>query len=578
MSEPHDSLDTERRESTPADPRWSSYVQEPLRVGDAESECWDGVADVIVVGFGGAGACAALEARAHGLDVLALDRFGGGGATALCGGIYYGGATRHQRSAGYDDTPEEMYRYLKQEVGDTVLDSTLRKFCEDSNTNLEWLESHGVRFGGHVYDGKRSYPPVGYDLYFSGNEKVSRYRQYAKPAPRGHRVVGPKYTGSVLYAALSASAVQHGVRVHDHCPVKRLIVDRHGAVIGVEAGAIDPDSAAGREHRKLIARVNAWQRFFVPAALRTGERLASLEREHTRPVRIRALRGVILSTGSFAFNRQMVDQYAPKYRDAMPLGTLGCDGSGIRLGQSVGGVTDCMQSVTAWRSISPPISFVESVVVNCEGRRFINEDAYLGHLGFAVAEQTGGRAWVIIDRASYRRSFLDTVPVRGESWHEFRLPLLMNLLSAVKGRTLEELAQRCGIAPDALVSTVENYNAGVKSGIDEWGKPEEYQTPLRGGPYYAIDISIGSKKFLCPSIPMGGLVVDESTGHVMRSDGSRIKGLFAAGRAAKGIPSGFYVSGTSVADCVFSGRRAGLHVVGEGHAAQSSPVTERSTQ
>lgn len=366
-------------ETSPADPQWSSYVQEPLRVKDANAEQWDDTADVIVVGFGGAGACAALEARAQGLNVLALDRFNGGGATALCGGVYYGGATRQQRAGGYEDTADEMYRYLKQEVGDTILDSTLRKFCEESNANLEWLESHGVQFGSNVYEGKRTYPPVGYDLYFSGNEKVSSYKQHAKPAPRGHRVVGPKYTGSVLYATLQASALRRGVRLRAHCPVTRLIVDASGAVIGVEANAIDPNSAAGREHRKLIERVNAWQRYFVPAALRTGERLAALEREHARPLRIRARNGVIVSTGSFAFNREMVAQYAPKYREAMPLGTLGCDGSGIRLGQSVGGVTDCMHSVTAWRSISPPITFVEGMVVNREGRRFVNEDAYLGH-------------------------------------------------------------------------------------------------------------------------------------------------------------------------------------------------------
>lgn len=552
------------REAVPSDARWASYVQEPLRVRTAEAEQWDDEADVVVVGFGGAGICAALEARSCGMEVLAVDRFHGGGATALSGGIYYGGATQFQRAAGYSDDAEEMYRYLKQEVGDTILDSTLRRFCEQSNANLEWLMTHGVQFGSAVYEGKRSYPPAGYDLYFSGNEKVLRYKEQARAAPRGHRVLGPKYTGSVLYARLRESALEKGVRLLDHAPVGRLILDEQGTVVGVEAWRIPRGTAAWNKHAKLIDKVNKWQRYFAAVALKTGELLAALEREHAEPVRIRARRGVVLSTGSFVFNRPMVRQYAPKYAQSMPLGTLGCDGSGIRLGQSVGGSTDCMDSVTAWRSISPPIAFVQGMVVNIEGERFINEDAYLGHLGRAAADQTGGRAWVVIDRQGYRASFADAVPKRGEAWHEFGLPLLINLLSAEKGGTLSALAQRCGIEPEALERSAQTYNDAVKQRTDEFGKNTDYLRPLGDGPYYAIDISVGSQKFPCPSITMGGLLVDEATGHVLRADGSPIEGLYAAGRAAKGIPSGFYVSGTSIADCVFSGRRAGRHAAGKG--------------
>jgi len=530
-------------------------------VSDVDAQSWDDVADVVVVGYGGAGVCAALEARAHGADVLAVDRFAGGGATALCGGIYYGGATRFQREAGYEDTAEQMYRYLKQEVGDSIRDETLRRFCEQSNANLEWLMSHGIQFGSATYKGKRSYPPAGYDLYFSGNEKVARYSQHAAPAPRGHRVVGPKYTGHVLYGTLRKSADAKGVRVRGHTKVTRLIMDASHRVVGVEAMMMEPGTAAWKQHRKLIDKVNTWQRFFSAAALRTAKRVEALESEHGKLVRIRARRGVVLSTGSFVFNRPMVEAYAPLYREAMPLGTLGCNGSGIQLGQSAGAAVDCMDKVTAWRSISPPIEFVKGIVVNKEGRRFINEDTYLGHLGNAVAEQTEGRAWVIVDREGYKRSFKDTKPVRGEPWHEFALPLLINLLSAPKGKDLRTLADRCGIDAAGLEATKREYNTAVAAKRDPKEKSPDYLQPLGEGPYYAIDVSIGCTRFPCPTITMGGLAVDEDSGHVTRSDGSHIEGLFAAGRAAKGVPSGFYVSGTSVADCVFSGRRAGLSVM-----------------
>jgi succinate dehydrogenase/fumarate reductase flavoprotein subunit len=94
---------------------------------------WDIQADVVVVGFGAAGACAALEAAAAGCDVVVLDRFAGGGATALSGGVIYAGSgTSHQLAAGVRDSPEAMFSYLSLEVGDAVSPATLREFCQAS--------------------------------------------------------------------------------------------------------------------------------------------------------------------------------------------------------------------------------------------------------------------------------------------------------------------------------------------------------------------------------------------------------------------------------------------------------------
>ena len=90
-------------------------------------QTWDIQADVVVVGFGAAGACAALEAAGRGADVIVLDRFTGGGATALSGGVVYaGGGTAQQREAGVPDSPEAMLGYLTLEVGDAVSPATLR--------------------------------------------------------------------------------------------------------------------------------------------------------------------------------------------------------------------------------------------------------------------------------------------------------------------------------------------------------------------------------------------------------------------------------------------------------------------
>ena len=132
---------------------------------------WNLEADVVVVGFGAAGACAALEAASAGCSVLVLDRFGGGGATALSGGVVYaGGGTPQQRAAGLTDSPEAMFDYLSTEVGDAVPADTLREFCQGSVAMLAWLEDHGVPFEGSLCPDKTSYPTNRHYLYYSGSE------------------------------------------------------------------------------------------------------------------------------------------------------------------------------------------------------------------------------------------------------------------------------------------------------------------------------------------------------------------------------------------------------------------------
>ncbi|MGB3372940.1 MAG: FAD-dependent oxidoreductase, partial [Rhodococcus sp. (in: high G+C Gram-positive bacteria)] len=106
---------------------------------------WDLHADVVVVGFGAAGAAASIQARESGAEVIALDRYSGGGASALSGGVVYaGGGTSVQDLAGVSDSVEHMFEYLRKEVGDAVSTATLRRFCEESPQMIEWLQAHGV--------------------------------------------------------------------------------------------------------------------------------------------------------------------------------------------------------------------------------------------------------------------------------------------------------------------------------------------------------------------------------------------------------------------------------------------------
>jgi len=155
-------------------------VAPPLVVDDPSRFAWDNEADVIVVGFGGAGLSAAIQARESGAGVIAIDRFAGGGATRYSGGVYYaGGGTKYQREGGVNDTPEEMFKYLRAE-GTPLTDATLRRLCERSVADFEWIEAHGVPFAGNPYFKKTAYPPHPHYLYYSGNEAwISRARHPA---------------------------------------------------------------------------------------------------------------------------------------------------------------------------------------------------------------------------------------------------------------------------------------------------------------------------------------------------------------------------------------------------------------
>jgi 3-oxo-5alpha-steroid 4-dehydrogenase len=109
-----------------------------------------------------------------------------------------------------------------------------------------------------------------------------------------------------------------------------------------------------------------------------------------------------------------------------------------------------------------------------------------------------------------------------------------------------------------MVFTVSRtFNEGATQGKDTLGKSAAFLQPLDNPPWYAVDCDIDNRLFLRPSISLGGLDVEGLTASVLRPDSSKIDGLYAAGRSAVGVCSQHYVSGLSIADCVFSGRNAG---------------------
>lgn len=547
-------------------------IQLPLQVADASSVEWVDSCDVLVIGWGAAGACAALEARAQGADVLVADRFTGGGASAKSGGVVYaGGGTRQQRDAGYADTAEAMFDYLKHETQGVIGDATLRRFCASSAANLAWLEGHSARYEHSMPPGgKTSYPPDGYFLYYSGNELVPSHGGAQPPAPRGHRTVGKGQCGAVLYGHLQQACLKAGVRPQTQSACRRLVLDARGRVIGAELWCLPPGSAAAKEHAKLAARAERLQNFAPRYCDGLRRKLARIEQQHARPRLVQARQGVILSTGGFIFNRAMIGEHAPKYRRNFKVGATGCDGSGLRLGLSAGAASDRLQQVSPWRFINPPLCWPKGIVVNTAGQRFVNEEVYGGTLGYPLCEEQGGKAWLVLD-ARLRRQSIRQALFGGYWWFQSVPALALMLLKVRKGRTARELAGVTGMQPALLEESLRAYNAAARgTAPDPVGKSESSRQVLDQGPFYACDISVGNPVFPLGALTLGGLKVDEDNGAVLDTQGQAIPGLYAAGRTAIGIPSHLYISGLSLADCVFSGRRAGEAVARAGRAPSTA--------
>lgn len=558
-------------DARPGSAHWFSAVEAPEVVAGADAVRWDAQADFVVVGYGGAGVAAAVEAAEAGLKVVALDQGEGGGSTAINGGIVYaGGGTAIQKQAGVEDSVEAMFQYLRGETQGVVSDATLRRFCEGSAEMIDWLSARGVVFSPKRYDKKTSYPPPGYYLYHSDSSLAAARAAIARPAPRGHKVVTPGAgnaaigLGKGMTDPLAATAAKLGVTFQPQSEVRRLVQSADGRVLGVAALQFG-DEAVRARYARLQAIAAKFLLALPPAFPGAGLLLAvgrffqrrAQKLEGQRVLRrIRAGRGVCLSAGGFVLNAEMVRHYAPGYAMGMPLGNLGDNGSGIRLGQSVGGAAARMHHLSAWRFIRPPAGLSWGAIVNRRGERFIDETVYGAAIGHEIIANNEGRAWIILDQALYEETLEQ---VRSKELYAFQSgPALLALKFArVKAASLDQLAARCGIDAAALARTIAAYNRAVAGQAqDPFGKAASESRAVATGPFYAIDIGVTSRLFPLPVLSLGGLVVDESSGAVLDAGGKAIAGLYAAGRNAIGLCSHLYVSGLSAADCVFSGHRA----------------------
>ncbi|MBV1690661.1 FAD-binding protein [Novosphingobium sp. G106] len=545
---------------------------EPARViDDAEAENWDAVCDVLVVGLGMAGVCAALRtAEDRSLDVIAIDRGAGGGASKLSGGVVYmGGGTKAQREAGLEDSPENMANYLTFETGNIVRGDTVRRFAKASGSFQDWLEKYGARFGGPATVEKTSYPNEG-TIYFSGNEVTVPGRERATAVQRGHRAKPPKggeptkLSGQYLLPPLIASLErQPNARLFRQTRATRMVVDQTGAVVGIEVLRVPPGFAAWR-HAKYMDLVNNLAMGVLGWVDKLKARIVGIEQSKARPMRIRARKGVVLSAGGFIFNRTMLEKLAPDYLGVAPLGTIADDGSGIKLGMTVGARTDMLERISAWKFLYPPASFTKSVSIDGNADRLVNEEFYGARTGEALFGRAGGKGWLILDAPLWKDTVHEMHTAKKMFFQKVQYRAIENDYT-VSADTLEELAVKIGVPPERLAKTIADYNASIDAGTpDALVKSDKLRRKIVEAPFYANDIGLGARFSPTSAITVGGLVVDEDTGEVLSSDGGKVPGLYAAGRNAVGICSHYYVSGLSLGDCIWSGLRAAETIKGNG--------------
>ncbi|MCY3640506.1 MAG: FAD-dependent oxidoreductase [Gammaproteobacteria bacterium] len=473
-----------------------------------EIDVWADTADVIVVGYGIAGACAAIEARVAGADVLVVERAsGGGGASALSGGIFYlGGGTPVQEAAGFHDDAENMFRFLMASTG--APDPRLvRRFCANAVPHFHWLEAQGIPFERSYYKDKTVIPPGTHCLSSTGNENAWPYREIAHAVPRGHKVAsGDPEAGSVAMRALLGRCAELGVRKRFDSRVTALVRDSAQRIVGVR-----------------LSQFGETQDF-------------------------RARGAVVLAAGGFGFNAEMARHYAPQVPEAaQPLGIPNNDGDGIRLGQSANAATQAMDGVIATASFYPPSQLIKGILVNASGERFVNEDTYHGRMADILMDQPGAAAHLILD------SEIFAYPE-----HEGAKQALVDGWD-----TVAEMEAGLRLPPGALPNTLDEYNQNAAAGKDPlFHKHPDWLKPLNEPPFAAFDVSYDAVTYVF--LTLGGLRTTADAA-VLDRDGKVIPGLYAAGACVSSIPQDgrSYASGLSLGPGSYFGRVAGRNAAGE---------------
>jgi len=449
--------------------------------------------DVVVIGAGGAGLIAAIEAKNNGAqNVIVLEKMAfAGGNTLISGGEYAAPNNWVQVKKGLKDSNDAFYNDILK-GGDNEGDPKLvRVLADNALSGAEWLkdyinmtfEDRQMFFGGHSVE--RSLVPLG-------------------------------ATGVEMISKLLAKAEELNIPVLYETPAIELIVDK-GRVTGVKA--------------------------------------LSEEKEYT----FLAKDGVILASGGFGSNLEMRVKYNKDVdENILSTNTVGITGDGITMAEKIGAQLEDMPFIQTYPTCDPisgallyfgDVRLVGgSILVNQEGKRFVEELERRDVISMAIKNQTGNAAYQFCDEAQVKLSGV-------AEHHADEMNYLFNNKLLVKANTIKEAADFFGIDAAELEKTVEKYNQYAKDGKDLEFNKRGKLTPFEAkGPFYIM------KAVPAVHHTMGGVKIDENA-RVINTKGEIIKGLYGAGEVTGDIHGTNRLGSDAIADITVFGRIAGQNVV-----------------
>ena len=494
------------------------------KTGSAEDSTVD--ADVVVVGAGGAGMTAAITAAAEGKSVVILESQSmvGGNSVRATGGMN-AGKTVYQdenefgESAGVEKTlktaaekyadnetitalaktvSEQWAAYQANPTGyfdsvelmelDTMIGGKgindpelVETLCANSADAIDWLDEHGITL---------------HNVSSFGGASVKRIH---RPVNAEGKTVS---VGSYMIPLLEENCKKAGVQILLNTTANEILTDANGAAAGIKATGSTGETVT----------VNA--------------------------------KAVVLASGGFGANLDMVVKYKPELKGFMTTNAPGIQGQGIEMAQAIGAATVDMDQIQIHPTVEANTAALiteglrgdGAILINEEGQRFIDEVGTRDVVSAAEIAQTGSYSWLVVDQAMVDASSV----IQGYIKKGY----------TVTGATYEELGKAMGVDAAAFAETMEKWNGYVEAKNDPDFGRTSFANPLNTAPYYAVKVTAGVHH------TMGGLKINANT-EVLNEKGEVIPGLFAAGEVTGGVHGANRLGGNAVADFTVFGRIAG---------------------
>ena len=442
--------------------------------------------DVVVIGAGGAGFAAAIEAKLAGKNVLIIEKMPAvGGNTLISGAEYAAPANWIQEKQGLKDSADLMYEDVLKGGDNKNNPELVRVLVDNALAGAEWLRDEC----GVIWED---------DLMFFGGHSVKR------------SLIPLDASGVEIIKKMSKKAEELGVKLYVDTKAVELIT-KDGAVVGVKAEGKDNDY------------------------------------EFTA-------KNTIITTGGFGSNLEMRVKYNKDMDEKiLSTNTVGSTGDGIIMAEKIGANLVGMEYIQTYPICDPLTGtllyfddarlYGHTVIVNLEGKRFVEELGRRDVMSMAIKAQTGNACYEIVDQTGFDKSkLLENHGPEIEYLYENKL--------LVKADTLDGVAEFFGINKENLKETIANYNKYVDEGKDPEFNKRSLPSKVETGPYYMI------KAVPAVHHTMGGIEINTNA-EVIGTDGKVIKGLYAAGEVTGGVHGTNRLGSDALADIIVFGRIAG---------------------